>query len=411
MIIKPEILRRFVFKDSPKYWFHHIRRFLYKDIGKLSKATQYYNFNFIRYNIQSTIIFGKRVQMTYIYPGIPYSSTESSWKLRVPSGNLQFVEDEQFQSAYQFNLDNLLKLNITFDYIKIFSKIYYPDECYLGHLSLKNSNITTDGSKLKYCGRHSLMMCYPPYEKINISLSIRQYIFFDLKFSFSIIDQNNIVSCSVDRIKLIKPNLIQTIKYIQEFHLSTDKHKILVMYLHTKLNSVEIYDGPGTLSNKLQEKGYGKSYYKYVTTYFQCVIYIYDWNENNSIFKESVTYFTRKLISPEVISINFTQVLKFLFPNYLCFQDRKLCLLQVSTLPSHGINITINSINHTHNNNDLCTYSGIAAYIMNNHSNKEISTECKSKTNFYKYRNIYTNTSTILVVIYSFFEYGPLNLS
>ena len=73
-----------------------------------------------------------------------------------------------------------------------------------------------------------------------------------MKFSFSEIDPNNIVSYSLEGIRLIKPNLIQTIKYIQIFHLSTDKHKKIIIHLHKNSNLTEIHDGPGTLSNILQ---------------------------------------------------------------------------------------------------------------------------------------------------------------
>ena len=39
MIIKPKILKRYVFKDSPEYRFSYIKRFLYKDLGELAKTT------------------------------------------------------------------------------------------------------------------------------------------------------------------------------------------------------------------------------------------------------------------------------------------------------------------------------------------------------------------------------------
>ena len=413
MIINPEILKTHVFKDSPKYWFSYIRKFLYKDIGKLALIAQYYDFSLIGYNIQRAIIFGKMANITYVYPRNPFL-WKFSWKVGVPSGNLQLVESSQYQSTYhqsyrwKFNLYFYLKLNITFDYINIFTIINYPDECYLGHLSVKTSNIT---SLLKYCGRHSSMMCYPPYEAINILLSIRPYIFHDLKFSFSIIDPNNIVSYSTQGIKFIKSNLIQKINYIRMFYLCTDKHKTIVIHFQKISNSIEIYDGPGTLSKKLQKPNQGKNHYIYITTYFQCVIYMYDWNEEAPNFKDNVKYFTSELPSHNIIHVNSTQLSKFLFPNDFCIDNTKRCVLKVNTLPNHKLNITIHSIKHTHNNNALCTYSGVAAYNIIDQNYKEISTVCKHKTNFYKYRNIYSNTSSILLVIYSFLEYGTLDLS
>ena len=56
-------------------------------------------------------------------------------------------------------------------------------------------------------------------------------------------------------------------------------------------------------------------------------------------------------------------------------------------------------------------YGGLVVYDNHNKSNTKTSSVCESHHGFYKHRNIYSNSSLIYIVMYSFDVYGSLQFS
>ena len=82
-------------------------------------------------------------------------------------------------------------------------------------------------------------------------------------------------------------------------------------------------------------------------------------------------------------------------------------------LPHHfKINITIQTLSRNYNKNILCSYAGFVVYDrMEAEGNSHISTKCSPYTDIFRHQNIYSNSSTILLLAYSYKEYGSMNLS
>ena len=116
MIIKQEILKKHVFKNSPKFWFNYVRKIVYKDVENLAYSSNNYNFKLLQYNIQRTFLFMKRSILWYVYPTYE-CRTILPWKVKIPSGNLKTTEHEPLGShqnyKWKFRLDFNLRLNVT----------------------------------------------------------------------------------------------------------------------------------------------------------------------------------------------------------------------------------------------------------------------------------------------------------
>ena len=75
------------------------------------------------------------------------------------------------------------------------------------------------------------------------------------------------------------------------------------------------------------------------------------------------------------------------------------------------INITIENLDHNYGRNTMCNYGGFAVYnLINIKYRRYISTKCSAHTDIFRHQNIYSKTSAILLVAYSYREYGSMSL-
>ena len=101
---------------------------------------------------------------------------------------------------------------------------------YLRQVAVESFDINSDKSRLKYCGINSVMMCYPENKDADIIASVKGYVFFHIKLSFSVMDTNHIISYTINRINFLRPNLVVNIKYIQQSSISVEKYQEITIY-------------------------------------------------------------------------------------------------------------------------------------------------------------------------------------
>ena len=77
-------------------------------------------------------------------------------------------------------------------------------------------------------------------------------------------------------------------------------------------------------------------------------------------------------------------------------------------LHSQHLNV-IASLSCDETNNIHCKYAGLSVYESVNNFHQEISLLCHSSER-YKHRNIYSNTSYVLLVFYMYPEYSKFNI-
>ena len=176
---------------------------------------------------------------------------------------------------------------------------------------------------------------------------------------------------------------------------------------------IEIFDGPGTLTKMLKSKTLNDSFSQdvYITSSFQCIIFLYQINLTDfNILNNIIKYLTKYTIFSKTVNLSTNSSLIQTYPSKECYVQKQVCLILVTTNVNYVINITINNLTHNYKRNDLCKFGGIATYIIQQ-ANEEISIVCTSHTGVYKYRGIYSNTSETLLVIYSYIEYGTINVT
>ena len=185
---------------------------------------------------------------------------------------------------------------------------------------------------------------------------------------------------------------------VMRFKLTTTKYQTLGMdFTVNSCLTVELFDGPGTLSPNIYM--YHQESYK--TSTFQSIVHL--WisptekleREYGFIFVTMASTISRK------IKVN----------NFLIYNiSYELAKYKVWKIFSHAnLKLTIKTFIYIGYNDPVCTFAGISVYSAN--KNTEIANKCFS---FYDYiidKDIYSNLNETMLVLYSYKEYGHLNIS
>ena len=119
---------------------------------------------------------------------------------------------------------------------------------YLGNLLITSFSNTLSQS-FQYCGIHSNMINYPQYQNIDLTVSLRPYVFYNIKLSYSVIDPDIIISYPTRVPVEWVLYFPKRSKFLQKMYILVDTLcfiKIVVTSLFN--NSLKIYDGPDFLS-------------------------------------------------------------------------------------------------------------------------------------------------------------------
>ena len=184
-------------------WFKYIQRFLQNKLDCFQN--NYKNYLFILNHIS---------QLLELWLNISKQAVLSLWsgeqveteKIKHPLGKWrksghnenipkkQTTTDREYYYhifMWQFYLSRYFRLNITFECISLkFGQLYH---CYFGNLSITSFSNTLSQS-FQYCGIHSNMINYPQYQNIDLTVSLRPHVFYNIKMSYSVIDPDNIIS-------------------------------------------------------------------------------------------------------------------------------------------------------------------------------------------------------------------------
>ena len=94
----------------------------------------------------------------------------------------------------------------------------------------------------------------------------------------------------------------------------------------------------------------------------------------------------------------------------MCTENSDVCLFKLSTNASYYVNVSISYFLYKGSDNLHCLYSGFTSYIPNYNNVSKMSEICFTNNKFYKHQNIYSSKSSLLLVIYSYKEYGSLHI-
>ena len=159
-------------------------------------------------------------------------------------------------------------------------------KCKFGQISIPKSNLLS-------CGIHSQIYIYLKSNIDFVSGHVSPNIFLDFKASYTVVDAGRIITIppgnrrnifaeqELEVAFLWAVKFIEPILQLQDYRVTAPKLHIIHIRVFNFSDMLEIYDGPGFLSDLLTAKpGTTKkdNYNVYTTSTFQCLIY----SSNNS---------------------------------------------------------------------------------------------------------------------------------
>ena len=441
------VFKELLSADSPKYWFHYIRKFLHQNINltlEYYKKQTYFDFHFINFKrIQifkrlatDVIQYDRKCNKTWEKIKVP--KVESVLFLSTPirsiidninitcrgrqRPNHNRIPHVEFNNKWIFTLHKLYRLNISFEHLHFYLSSYSSRD--IGNMTI-NSVTTSDKFNIKYCGVHSAMSIFPPHSNVTIDILTTYATIFSVILSYSIIDPNNVITISHDHAIINKWthyydhdienkwewHFIKRHINLQIFMLVVKRYQYLVIHFTVCNNcSVKVHDGPDFLSPSLRPVavhanriGDHLENYEVYSTLFQCVLYIFP--SNTSLSNEILKYSSSNLLLNKTFFISpFTNMSVFTFPNSHICRHRNPCLIHFQTDEGYRFNVTMRSIFNSNQGDILCTYAGLSMYD-NDQDWRELSKICTQSE-----RNVYSLASGIFLVLYSYREYGSFSV-
>ena len=123
---------------------------------------------------------------------------------------------------------------------------------------------------------------------------------------------------------------------------------------------------------------------------------------SNEIFKHSSS---NKKSENNVAISPFKNASHFTFPNNQYCSHKNVCIIPFQTNAGYRLNVSMRGIYSSDQGDILCSYAGLSMYDIINQSYIDIYTICKPSE-----RNIYSNTSKMLLVYYSFKKYSSFSV-
>ena len=314
----------------------------------------------------------------------------------------------EYKIKWLFNLWKSLHLNVTFSFINLE---------YKGHVNCVKGNITimspTEETEplCKFCGKYSYVPFYSISNDVSMTLSVFDLKNYDIKFFFGVTNANEIrslsqstpITNSVERWNL---HFLREEIMLHKFLLVASVTSSIEIFLQEKVfkYSLQVYDGPGTLSKLLPLQ-----HSSYQTRTFQCTLYLWHSYEMHSDENMKIEY------NFHAVNLKVTRIQRVTEPMALHHSEGNLnctfCLWNITTSQGLFLNITVISFVYKGDPNLNCKYAGIAALeVQNNRSLRKISHSCISDQILYKHRNIFTSKPQVLFLFYYHQEYGVLSL-
>lgn len=307
-----------------------------------------------------------------------------------------------------FNLDSQLWLNISFlNFLLGYQKLFHRR---VGYLSVK-----TNVSKHTFLGQRPQTSVYVGHNKINISVFAAFRAQCKIEMWFSIVDQNIIVSesfrntgtrSSVQGSILTFPG--QLVKYFH-IHITVTKWCSLLIKADFESNtSTSFYDGPDVASEAIEPINIPTmtgSFFQAST--FQGVVL--HWGSAGSGSLSKLRFGAQDL--PKInISVTRNESLVILYPSRKCTFDPKVCVVELSARTRYQINLTVLDMHIQSTGSEKQFYASCLYAGLHVKDYKATSDMCMA-TEGYKHRSVYSHTSTLSLVFYSYPTHADFNTS
>ena len=434
--LEQTLLKQYVFSNASKHWNHYVRKLIHNSLEN-------YFPNILRYHSMTSFVESDKYvpdhgslllylkhSLLYVKQVIVKLNKVKYMRhvdfrnfLRKPLETYRFGEHTLWLSGFakqqqqrRFRLYYILHPNF---HLKIFAHyIYFSSnsffKCYFGKITVKNfiRHTKINHFIFQYCGIVPSFVLYPPSRKLIIPMTAQDQVKFDSVITHSIIDSGKITSHQVKNIN--NATSITVVKfftpesYFLRYELQVESYECIHISWNTvQTDIIEVYDGPGILYNMIKPfvSENGKLLYSTIT--FQSVILLFTNNNTHSGF---VTYKTMSINVNKWVYVERNQSVLITSQRELI--NAEIRIMKIETEVELILNITVHQMNYTGRNHSSCGFAGITSYdIITNGTFKKISTVCHSNNDQeYKHRNMYTQNSVVLLVLYSYKKYSNFSL-
>ena len=436
--ISTNMIKHYVLENATKHWFSYVKALLVKvtDSNKLNVSDSQ--------NIRNVFkMFSGWVKSFHIkITANRYSFSLETYQVwegddRRTKLELGFQVNTIFATAltkiksafsasctcvyWTFHVNIYLKINFTVEYLHILSHNF--EKCPQERFTLTDATKPYDfccfydcnkppvqSRTFIFCGKHSDMLFYfkGQYQIGSIWSGLPRYYYISMRYS--VMDSLNI-SMWTNQNYLVQPQryilLLPDEKILASYHIQVSKLHIVQLHVQTVNITVEIYDGPGILSPKLNKDLTTSAVL--LSTTFQVYLFLETQEEtlksnpkNISLFISSVTRHDHQ----EFINLDPSRhsIVKYPHPNLCNFST--FCSIFITADLHSFINITTTSFMHSGYNSFTCSFGGLSVFDFVNGTYKEITTICKNQDKNYLHRNIYSSTSTAILTFFSSQRYG-----
>ena len=433
--LEQTVLKQYVFSNASKHWNHYVRKLLHNSL-------EIYFPNIIKYHSMASFVeagryipYGRSVllYLKYLPPHtkqvvvklnqVKFMRDLVAHLLQTPLQTYRFsfhslpITLRRTKPGHRFSLYYVLHPNF---HLKIFAHyIYFSSnsffKCYFGKLIVQSflHHTKTISFRFKYCGIVPSFILYPPSHRLKMVLAVGYQVNFDSLITHSVIDSSKIISYQVKSnntetsVSVIK--LLTSESYFLRYELQVERYESIYISINIEqTHFIEVYDGPGTLYNILKPFVSENGKLLYTTTTFQSVMFLFT---KNNTFSALVTYKTTMCMTlNKMVYVERNQ--SVLITSEIELNNAEINIMNFETRKELFLNITIHQMNYKGSNHSLCGFAGITSYDINtNGTFKKISTICHSNNNQEnQYRNIYTQNSVVLLVLYSYKKYSNFSL-
>ena len=395
-VLNSAMLKQYVFVNAPKEWFKYITKYLQIQLHK-----KHLNFNEMYISLKT-----KQLEIKNYSPFWHVSE----WKTLIcPLGLIRRNSEENRVYPIfriQLFLDVKLRLNLTFHQIHL--EFRHLHNCAVGEIRVISESDDDKHEDFRYCGIHSYLINYPQHRYVYLYL-VKRYetdsskaTVYNVTAFYSVIDTKRIVA--LEKYRLPLRNLVWHLHLVpkdikvMKFTLRTERYKyFIIKFTNDSDLMVEVFDGPGTHCANI----FKKSNESYVTPTFQSIIYM--WIPSMKKLNTECGFHFLTNSSSITMNIKLNGSLRILHTNV------RHELWKIHSY--YYVNLTIINLTYTGFNDPLCTFGGITLYNLNNNSYKEIINQCPSVNDIFTHKDFYSKSNETLLVLYSYQEYGTLNLT
>ena len=319
--------------------------------------------------------------------------------------------------CWRFITHNHLRINFTIHEIVFSARHVNCTKGFFGMSSIAVNLKQTD-TILSFCEKYPKMRVYVSKNQFKAHISVDNYVAFAVQFSFSVINSYSAIHLPENQYKTdlkgTSPAQLSNSKshnsrppwtlfflkkdsFLYNCHLVVHKiYKILLFLPNYRLLCYQIFDSPRPTSTSLNLTYTQMEKAIFSTTSFQCFVQM----QLTSSAKNMISCEYRSVIVNNSFDIFLSENMST--PYFFISTINFLSQVLVQAPSGHFINGTFKYFNYNGSDSSACFYGGVSAYKNSSQTLTEIFMSCQHPEGVLENPNIYSDTSSLVLVSYCY---------